>query len=83
MASKAQYDVIIIGAGQCGTSLAYYFAENNISYLILEKDRVFSSWYKRWESFYMNTANWMNLLPGMPEIIVFLERKLLIILNNG
>ncbi|MFV2060776.1 MAG: NAD(P)-binding domain-containing protein [Gammaproteobacteria bacterium] len=67
MASKVQYDVIIIGAGQCGTSLAYYFAENNISYLILEKDRAFSSWYKRWESFYMNTANWMNLLPGMSD----------------
>jgi putative flavoprotein involved in K+ transport len=67
MTVEIKYDVIIIGAGQCGTSLAYYLDKNNISYLILEKNRAFSSWYSRWENFSVNTANWMNLLPGMIE----------------
>ncbi len=67
MTNENQYDVIIIGAGQCGTSLAYYFDEKNISYIILEKDRAYSAWYSRWDNFFMNTANWMNLLSGMPN----------------
>ncbi len=57
------YDVVIIGAGQCGLSLAYYLQQYNISYIIIEKQGPFSSWYTRWDGFYMNTANWMNLLP--------------------
>jgi len=67
MTIENHYDVIIIGAGQCGVSLAYYFDEKNISCIILEKDRAFSAWYSRWDNFFMNTANWMNLLPGMPN----------------
>lgn len=65
MIKEIEYDVIIIGAGQCGIALAYYLEKLNIPYLIFEKERTFSSWYKRWDSFYTNTANWMNLLPGM------------------
>ncbi len=60
-----QYDIVIIGAGQCGLLLSYYLNKDNISCLIIEKERAFSSWYnKRWDSFKMNTANWMNQLPG-------------------
>ncbi|VAW91242.1 monooxygenase, putative [hydrothermal vent metagenome] len=65
MINDSEYDVIIIGAGQCGVLLSYYLEQDNISYLIIEKDRAFSSWYnKRWNGFKMNTANWMNNLPG-------------------
>jgi len=65
MAKINEYDVVIIGAGQCGVLTAYYLNKYNISYIVLEKDRCFSSWYKRWDNFYMNTANWMNRLPDI------------------
>ncbi len=65
MNKDIKYDVVIIGAGQCGVLLSYYLERDNISYVIIEKERAFSSWYnKRWDSFKMNTANWMNQLPG-------------------
>ncbi len=63
MEKAIEYDVVIIGAGQCGLSLAYYLQRYNISYIILEKRGPFSTWYTRWDGFYMNTVNWMNLLP--------------------
>lgn len=61
--------VIIIGGGQAGISLSYYLQKLNIEHIILEKDRAFSSWHNRWDSFKLNTANWMNQLPGLDDFV--------------
>ncbi|MCA9108417.1 MAG: NAD(P)-binding domain-containing protein [Planctomycetaceae bacterium] len=56
---------IIIGGGQAGVSLSYCLKMHHVDHLILERDRPFADWHhRRWESFAMNTPNWMNVLPG-------------------
>jgi putative flavoprotein involved in K+ transport len=62
------YAAIIIGAGQAGVSLSYFLQRYGVSHLLLEKDRPFADWYnRRWDSFVMNTPNWMNVLPGQQQ----------------
>ena len=42
------YKNIIIGAGPAGIQLAYYFKENNISYLVLEKSQICGSFFNNY-----------------------------------
>ena len=57
-------DVVIIGAGPGGVATSFFLQRRQISHVVVEKDRAFSQWYGRWDSFHMNTPNWMNELPG-------------------
>jgi len=57
-------DVLVIGAGQAGVVLSYYLQRSRIRHVLVEKDRAFSAWNQRWDHFHLNTANWMNVLPG-------------------
>ena len=41
------YKNIIIGAGPAGIQLAYYFKENNIPYIILEKTQMCGSFFDK------------------------------------
>lgn len=60
------YDVIIIGAGQAGLAISYYLEKKNCTYIVLEQGRIAESWQsQRWDSFTLNTPNWMTCLPGM------------------
>lgn len=63
-------DVIVIGGGQSGICLSYFLNKNHIQHKVIEKGRPFSSWYGRWDTFYLNTANWMNYLPGLQREFV-------------
>jgi putative flavoprotein involved in K+ transport len=58
------FDAVIVGAGPAGVATSFFLQRRKISHVVLEKDRAFSEWYGRWDSFHMNTANWMNELPG-------------------
>jgi putative flavoprotein involved in K+ transport len=59
-------DVIIVGAGQAGLATSYLLAQKRIPHIVLEKGRIGESWRsQRWDSFYLNTPNWSNGLPGM------------------
>lgn len=59
-------DVIIIGAGQAGLAASYFLREKSIQHCILEQQSIGSSWStQRWDSFKMNTPNWMTWLPGL------------------
>ncbi|MDQ1096339.1 MULTISPECIES: NAD(P)-binding domain-containing protein [Chryseobacterium] len=65
-------DVIVIGAGQAGLAASYFLHKKGIPHCVLEQDTIGSSWSsQRWDSFKMNTPNWMTWLPGMelPEDI--------------
>lgn len=58
-------DVAVIGAGQAGLALSYLLTQRNIRHVVLERGRVGESWRsQRWDSFYLNTPNWANGLPG-------------------
>ena len=64
---EGSVDAVIVGGGQAGIATSYFLQQSQIKSVVLEKDRAFSEWYGRWDSFHMNTANWMNSLPGSPE----------------
>jgi len=60
-------NTIVVGGGQAGIALSYFLKQYGVEHLILERDRAFFAWHNRWDSFRMNTANWMNILPGKQE----------------
>ncbi len=60
-------EVVVIGAGQSGVCLSYFLQKRGVRHLVLEKATAFSAWEQRWDSFRMNTPNWMNEIPGAPQ----------------
>jgi putative flavoprotein involved in K+ transport len=80
-------DTLVIGASQAGLSASYHLTRQGRPHLVLEKDRIGSSWLdKRWDSFTLVTPNWTLQLPGFPyrgddphgflprdEIVTYLE----------
>jgi putative flavoprotein involved in K+ transport len=60
-------DTVIVGAGQAGLALSYFLQQANRSHVIFERGRIGESWLsQRWDSFRLNTPNFMNALPGLP-----------------
>ena len=58
-------DSVVIGAGHAGLAVSYHLARRGIEHVVLERGRVGESWRsQRWDSFVLNTPNWMNRLPG-------------------
>ncbi len=59
------YDVIIIGAGHGGLSVSHFLKAKNIQHLVFERGKIGESWRsQRWDSFALNTPNWLSTLPG-------------------
>jgi putative flavoprotein involved in K+ transport len=80
-------DVVVVGGGQAGLAVSHDLTDLGIEHVVLERERVASSWRRRWESFCLVTPNWSINLPGgaydgedpdgyLPrdEIMTFLER---------
>jgi putative flavoprotein involved in K+ transport len=60
-------DSVIVGAGQAGLGVSYYLQRKNYNHIVFEQGRIGESWLsKRWDSFKLNTVNFMNVLPGSP-----------------
>ena len=60
-----QVDTIIVGAGQGGLSISYYLKQKGREHIILEQaHQAAQVWRNRWDSFTLNTPNWMTRLPG-------------------
>jgi putative flavoprotein involved in K+ transport len=60
-----QVETVIIGGGQAGLALSYYLTQQGRTHLVLEQGRVGQTWRSgRWDSFTLNTPNWMIRLPG-------------------
>lgn len=58
-------EVIIIGAGHAGLSASYYLKQLGLEHVVFERGKIGESWRsQRWDSFTMNTANRLNVLPG-------------------
>ncbi len=57
-------EVIVIGSGHAGLSISYLLKKHNVNHIVLEKDKIGSSWLnQRWDSFKMITPNSLNTLP--------------------
>lgn len=60
-----QVDTIIVGGGQAGLSTSYHLTQQGREHVILEQaDQAAQVWRNRWDSFTLNTPNWMTCLPG-------------------
>jgi putative flavoprotein involved in K+ transport len=58
-------EVLVIGAGQAGLATSYFLSRRGIGHVVLERGRIGQSWRsQRWDSFVVNTPNWLNALPG-------------------
>ena len=77
----------VVGAGQAGLAASHELARLGVEHVVLERDRIGSSWASRWKSFCLVTPNWSVQLPGFPydggdpdgfmprdEIVAYLER---------
>jgi putative flavoprotein involved in K+ transport len=58
-------DVVVIGGGQAGLATSHELWRAGVPHVVLERDRVGSSWAGLWDSFRLNTPNWSLRLPGM------------------
>jgi putative flavoprotein involved in K+ transport len=58
-------DTVIVGAGQAGLGVSYFLQQNGHKHVVFEQGRIGESWLsQRWDSFKLNTPNFMNTLPG-------------------
>jgi putative flavoprotein involved in K+ transport len=63
--SHTVLDVVIVGAGQAGLSASYFLQQQGLKHLVFERGAIGETWRsQRWDSFLLNTANKLNLLPG-------------------
>ncbi|GAB4042699.1 flavin-containing monooxygenase [Spirosoma jeollabukense] len=62
--NKPVLDVIVVGAGHAGICVSYYLAKHVLTHLVFERGQIGETWRsQRWNSFKMNSANQLNLLP--------------------
>ncbi|HLS30369.1 MAG TPA: ArsO family NAD(P)H-dependent flavin-containing monooxygenase [Flavobacteriaceae bacterium] len=62
-----KYDVIIIGGGQAGLSIAYFLRRSSLSYLILDnQEKCGGSWNQTWDSLQLFTPPEYSSLSGWP-----------------
>ena len=60
-------DTVIVGAGQAGLGISYFLQRDRRRHIVFERGRIGESWLaQRWDSFKLNTPNFMNVLPGLP-----------------
>jgi putative flavoprotein involved in K+ transport len=68
-----KYDVVIIGGGQAGLSVAYYLRRSDLSFVILDgQPRPGGAWLHGWDSLRLfSPAQWSSipgwLFPGKPD----------------
>ena len=82
------HQVVVVGGGQAGLSIAHALQKRGIRPVVLEKNRVGYAWdQQRWDSFCLVTPNWQCRLPDFPydgpdpdgfmvksEIVSYLQR---------
>jgi putative flavoprotein involved in K+ transport len=64
---SALLDAIVVGAGQAGLGVSYFLQRDGRKHIVFERGRIGETWLsQRWDSFQLNTLNFMNVLPGLP-----------------
>jgi len=60
-------DTVIVGGGQAGLGVSYFLQQNGNNHVVFEQGQIGESWLSgRWDSFQLNTPNFLNVLPGLP-----------------
>jgi putative flavoprotein involved in K+ transport len=60
------YDTVIVGAGHSGLGVSYYLQRDRRPHVVFERGRIGESWLtQRWDSFTLNSLNYINVLPGL------------------
>lgn len=60
-------DAVVVGAGQAGLGSSYFLQRDGRKHVVFERGRIGETWLsQRWDSFQLNTPNFMNALPGLP-----------------
>jgi putative flavoprotein involved in K+ transport len=60
-------DSVIVGAGQAGLGVSHFLQRDRRDHVVFERGRIGESWLsQRWDSFKLNTPNFMSVLPGLP-----------------
>jgi putative flavoprotein involved in K+ transport len=60
-------DAVIVGAGQAGLGTSYFLQSDGLKHVVFERGRIGETWLsQRWDSFQLNTLNFINVLPGFP-----------------
>jgi putative flavoprotein involved in K+ transport len=85
-AQPADYEVVVIGAGQAGLAMGYHLAPRGRRSIVLERaDSIAPAWRERWDSLTLFTPRRYSSLPGLPfpgdpdgyptrdEVIAYLE----------
>ena len=62
--NNKHHENIIIGAGQAGLAMAFQFHKNNNDYIILERDKVASTWENQYDSLTLITPDPFLSLDG-------------------
>ena len=86
-ARPADYEAVVIGAGQAGFAMGHCLARQGRRFIVLERgDSVAPAWRERWDSLTLFTPRRYSSLPGLPfpgdpdgyptrdEVIAYLER---------
>ena len=68
-------DIIIVGGGPAGLSLAYYLEKKKLDYLVVEKNKIGNSWANMPNNWRVVSPQWTNTLPGTPMPILSLYSK--------
>lgn len=64
---QVQRQIVVVGAGQAGLSVAHALQKRGVRPLVLERQRVGYAWeQQRWDSFCLVTPNWQCRLPDFP-----------------
>jgi putative flavoprotein involved in K+ transport len=64
-----ELDAVVVGAGQAGLAVSYFLQMAGLKHVVLERGRIGETWLsQRWDSFTLNTPNFMNVLPGLSYV---------------
>lgn len=64
--SIEKIDTLVVGAGQAGVAMSEHLSNNDISHLVLERNRIAERWRtERWDSLVANGPAWHDRFPGL------------------
>ncbi|MEL7153018.1 MAG: NAD(P)/FAD-dependent oxidoreductase [Pseudomonadota bacterium] len=59
-------DTVVVGAGQAGLAMSAHLSANDISHIVLERDRIAEAWRtSRWDSLVANGPAWHDRFPAL------------------
>ncbi|MDX1381778.1 MAG: FAD-dependent oxidoreductase, partial [Xanthomonadales bacterium] len=63
----ADYDTVVVGAGQAGLAAGYYLRKAGLKFILVDAaQEIGASWERRWDTLRLFTPARYNGLPGLP-----------------